>query len=195
MGSIERVKELRQLTGAGLGDCRTALGKTGDDVQRAVRVLREMGAIEHSGILGRKTSEGRVVSYIHGEGRVGVLLQVDCESDFAARSDAFRTFAHEVCLQVAAMRPMYVSRDDVPADVVAQETASLASAVTGKPEPIIAKIVQGQLGKWYSRVCLLDQPWVKDGSRTVGGLMAELVLGLGENVRVSKFSRFEAGVQ
>lgn len=195
MVDVERIKELRQLTGAGVGDCRIALEKSDDNVQKAVRILREMGAVELGGVMDRKTSQGHVGSYIHDGGRVGVLVQVDCETDFAARNDALREFTHEVCLQVAAMRPVYVSRDDVPETLIQQETATLMTGVVGKPENIVKRIIEGQLGKWYSRVCLLEQPWVKDGERTIADMLAELSLSLGENVRVVRFSRFEGGIQ
>ena len=194
---IEMIKALRETTGVSMGKCKDALEATGYDQARALLLLKEWGDADASARRERKVAEGRVASYIHGEGRVGVLLQVDCESDFVAKGQEFRTFMHEVCLQVAAMNPQFVDRAAIPAERMLQERTALRARAlaSGKPEAFIDRIVSGQIDKMCAQVCLLEQPWVKDPTRTIGDLLNDLIQVTGENVRVSRFSRFEAGAQ
>ncbi len=193
---IKLIKELRERTGLGLAACRDALDVSQFDIQRAIDFMRKTGLIAAESRTQRKTSEGRVQSYIHGEGRVGVLLQVDCETDFVARTEEFKTFMHELCLQIASMAPKYISRESIPADVLLKEmdACALRARESGKKEAFLSKIVAGQIEKWYAQVCLLDQAWVKDKDKKVNDLLVELIQKTGENVRVTKFARFEAGV-
>lgn len=207
MITTEMVKSLREATGAGIADCKRALedaatgGKADLEVE-AKRLLTLRGLDKSREIAGRQTSAGRVFTYVHGEGRVGVLCEVLCESDFVARCEAFKTFGHELCLQIAAVRPVHVSRDVVPAGVKADQQLVIAHQLDedaqqkGKalPENIKTKVVDGRMGKWYSEVCLLDQPWVKDPKQTIEQLRAQLASTVGENIRVRRFERFEAGV-
>lgn len=195
MSKIEQIKELRELTGVSLGVCKDALEKSGFDRAKAILLLKEWGTLEAANRRERKVAEGRVYSYIHGEGRVGVLLQVDCETDFVAKGQDFKDFMHEVSLQVAAMNPSYVDRTGVPPELVASESGALTARAraAGKPEAMMERIISGQLDKWYAQVCLLDQAWVKDPSRKVRDLLNDLIQKTGENVRVNRFVRYEAG--
>lgn len=192
--SLEKIKELRALTGCGVSDCKVALERTGD-VQSAITELRKMGANGIDRRDHRKCSEGIVYSYIHAEGRIGVLLQVDCESDFVARSDDFRTFVHELSLQVVGARPICVSRSDIPTEKLRLETQLLMDQATtlNKPDAIVEKMVNGRLEKWFADICLLDQPWVKDGSRKMQDLLNDIRQKTGENIIIKRFARFEAG--
>lgn len=163
---IEQIKALREMTGVSMSLCKDVLEKSEYDQGNALLLLRELGSIGAQAKRERKLSEGRVGSYIHGEGRIGVLLQVDCETDFVARSDDFKDFMHEVMLQIAALDPQYVDRNSIPSDVVERERAALLSkaVISGKPESMLSKIVDGQMEKLYSQICLIDQQWVKDQS-------------------------------
>lgn len=194
---IEQVKSLRDSTGVSLGLCTKAITQADGDMSKAIMLLREWGAMGAESRRERKVAEGRIKSYIHGEGRIGVLLQVDCESDFVGKSAEFDEFMHECCLQIAAMRPLYVDHANVPPEIIAQERTMLEAKArsSGKPEAMVSKIVEGQLKKWYSTVCLLDQPWVKDDKLSIRDLLNSLVQKTGENVQVSKFARFEAGAK
>jgi elongation factor Ts len=193
---IEQIKALREMTGVSMSLCKDVLEKSGYDQGNALLLLRELGSIGAQAKRERKLSEGRVGSYIHGEGRIGVLLQVDCETDFVARSDDFKDFMHEVMLQIAALDPQYVDRNSIPSDVVERERAALLSkaVISGKPESMLSKIVDGQMEKLYSQICLIDQQWVKDQSKKIGTLLTDLVQKTGENIVISRFSRFGAGM-
>ena len=191
----ESVKELRDKTGAGFMDCKKALQETDADMEKAIDYLRKKGLAKAAKKAGREATEGAVISYIHGGGRIGVLVEVNCETDFVARNDDFQAFAREVALQIAAMNPLFVKSDEVDASAVAREREVLLAKAkeSGKPEPVVQKMVEGQISKWMKEVCLLDQPWVKDDKKTINDLQQELVAKLGENIRVRRFTRFELG--
>lgn len=193
---IEQIKALREMTGVSLSLCKDVLEKSGYDQGNAILLLRELGSIGAEAKRERKLSDGRVGSYIHGEGRVGVLLQVDCETDFVARSDAFKDFMHEVMLQIAALDPLYIDRSSIPAEVIERERALLTSkaVISGKPENMISKIVDGQMEKMYSQTCLIDQQWVKDPTKKISTLLTDLIQKTGENIVINRFSRFGAGM-
>ncbi len=189
------VKELREKTGAGMMDCKKALAECDGDMDKALSFLREKGLAQAEKRAGRQTAEGIIDAYIHMGGRIGVLVEVNCETDFVARNDEFKEFAHDVALHVAASSPEYVHPEDVPEDVLAEERRVLEAQAKeeGKPEHIIPKIVEGRMGKFYERVCLLEQPFVKDPDRKVAEVLKEKIALIGENIRISRFVRFEVG--
>lgn len=193
--NIKLVKELREKTGVGVGDCRKALEATSGDIDRAISHLRELGIGDFARRTDRVISQGRVMSYIHAGGRVGVLLQVNCETDFVANSEEMDLFCHEVCLQIAAMNPKWVDENTVH-ELEAREfieTITRQVQASGKPEAIISKIIEGKWKKYLSEVCLLDQVWIKDENKTIRDLLTTLGQKTGENVKIVRFSRFEAG--
>jgi elongation factor Ts len=189
------VKDLRERTGAGMADCKKALVETDGDTEKATDYLRKKGLAAAAKKAGRVATEGLVGSYVHGNGRIGVLLEVNCETDFVARGEAFTGFVREVSLQIAAMNPLYVSPDQVPADLVERERGIRLDQArqSGKPEGVIGKIVDGQIAKWQKEICLLDQAWVKDDKKTIKDLLQELVAKVGENCKIRRFVRFELG--
>jgi len=193
--TVGMIKELRERTSAGMADCKKALVETQADIEKAIEYLRKKGLSKAAKKAGRVATEGSVSSYIHSNGRVGVLLEVNCETDFVARNDDFVQFAKDVSMQIAAMSPQYVKSDDVPAGAVDKErTIRFAEAKnTGKPDKVIDKIVDGQIKKWLREICLLDQAWVKDDKKTIDQLREELVAKLGENIQVRRFVRYELG--
>jgi elongation factor Ts len=190
------IQDLRERTGAGFSDCKKALVETGADMDKAVDYLRKKGIAAAAKKATRIASQGVVASYLHGS-RIGVLVEVNCETDFVARNDAFVEFARDVAMQVAAMNAQYVAQEDIPASVVEKERViRLEQAKTsGKPEAVWPKIVEGQIAKWYKEVCLLDQVWMKDpdGKKDIRALQTELVAKTGENVKIRRFVRFEVG--
>ena len=193
-----QVKQLREMTGAGMMDCKRALSETGGDIEKAKDWLREKGMARAAGKAGRSTSEGIVESYVHQSGgvaKLGVLVEVNCESDFVAKTDDFRTLARELALQIAGANPQYVSREQVPADVVEREKSVYRGQVADKPDNIQDKIIAGKLEAYYAEVCLLDQPWIRDEKRKkkVGELVKETIAKLGENITVARFARFAVG--
>ncbi|BCV21116.1 translation elongation factor Ts [Moorella sp. Hama-1] len=189
------VKELRERTGAGMMDCKKALEEVNGDMEKAIEYLRKKGLATAAKRAGKATNEGLVQAYIHGGGRIGVLIEVNCETDFVARTDDFRELVHNLAMQVAASRPEYVAREDVPEEVLAREKEILkAQALNeGKPEKVVEKIVSGRLEKFYQENCLLEQPYIKDMDRTVQDLINEKVAKLGEKVVVRRFVRYEVG--
>jgi elongation factor Ts len=193
--SAAMIKDLRERTGAGMSDCKKALVETSADMDKAIEYLRTKGLAKAAKKAGRIATEGVVGSYIHGGGRIGVLAEVNCETDFVARNPDFQTFVKEVLLQIAAMNPQYVSAEEIPQAAVDKEREiRRAQAIeSGKPEKMVDKIVDGQISKWKQEVCLLDQPWVKDDKRTISALQQELVAKIGENVKIRRFSRYELG--
>lgn len=195
--SASLVKELRQRTGAGMMDCKEALEETGGDLERAIERLREKGLAKAAKKAGRATAEGLIESYIHAGGRIGVLIEVNCETDFVARTPEFKELCRDLAMQVAASKPEYVRREDVPAEVLEKERAILrAQALNeGKPEHLVDKIVAGRLEKFYEERCLLEQPFIKDLDRSVKDLLAEKIATIGENIVVRRFVRFELGEQ
>lgn len=192
--SAGAVKELRERTGAGFMDCKSALSETGGDVEKAVALLRERGLAAAAKKAGRDAREGLVSSYIHTGGRVGVLLEVNCETDFVARTEEFQRLVRDIAIQIAGMAPLYVDVDRIPeADLAAKKAELLADeSVQKKPENIRGQIVEGQLKKWYSQVCLLEQPF-RDEERSVRDLITERISTIGENIRVRRFVRFGLG--
>lgn len=189
------IKELREKTGAGIVDCKKALQEAGGDIEKAVEILRKKGAAKAAKKAERATAEGAVFSYIHAGGKVGVLVELNCETDFVARNETFKELGHEIAMQIAAMAPEFVSREDVPAELVEKEKEILKqqALAEGKPEHIVEKIVEGRLNKFYSEKCLLEQPWIKDDSKTIKDLITDYITKLGENIKVRRFARFEVG--
>ena len=192
--SAELVKELRERTGAGFMDCKRALTETEGDLDKAVVVLREKGLAAAAKKSDRDAREGLVSSYIHTGGRVGVLIEVNCETDFVARTDEFQKLVRDPAVQVAGLAPLYVDVDRIPAEDLAAKQAELLAdeSVQKKPENIRPQIVEGQLKKWYSQVCLLEQPF-RDEDRTVRDLVTEKIATIGENIRVRRFTRYALG--
>jgi elongation factor Ts len=192
--SASDVKELRERTGAGFMDCKRALTETNGDVEKAVALLRETGLAAAAKKAGREAREGLVSSYIHTGGRVGVLIEVNCETDFVARTDEFQKLVRDLAMQVAGMAPVYVDVDRIPeADLAAKKAELLQDeSVLKKPENIRGQIVEGQLKKWYSQVCLLEQPF-RDEERSVRDLVTEKIATIGENIRVRRFVRYGLG--
>lgn len=190
----EDVKRLREQTGAGIMDCKRALEETGGDYEKAVLFLREKGLSTAAKKAGRAAREGIVTSYIHHGSRLGVLLELNCETDFVARTDDFQQLARDIAMQIAGMAPLYVSRDDVPADVVEEQKRLFAidAERDGRPADRIPMIVEGKLNKWFEAVCLLEQPY-RDTDRKIGDLVTEKVALLGENIRVARFVRMAVG--
>jgi elongation factor Ts len=190
----ELVKELRERTGAGFMDCKRALTESDGDLERATAILREKGLAAAAKKSGRDAREGLVSSYIHTGGRVGVIIEVNCETDFVARTDEFQKLVRDLAVQVAGLAPLYVDVDRIPpADLAAKRSELLADETTRKkPENIRPQIVEGQLQKWYSQVCLYDQPF-RDEERTVRELITENIATIGENIRVRRFTRYALG--
>ena len=191
----QMVKELRERTQAGMMDCKRALEATGGDMEKAVAYLREKGLAAAAKKAGRVAADGLVEAYIHPGGRVGVLIEVNCETDFVAKTEEFRQLARDLAMQVAGARPQYVSREDVPAAVLEEKRRIYRAAALneGKPERVVDKIVEGRLEKFFKEVCLLEQPFIKDPDRTVQQLIQEKIAALGENITVRRFARFERG--
>lgn len=195
MIKAELVKELRTITGAGMMDCKNALVETGGDKEKAINLLREKGLAKAAKKSGRVAAQGIVDSYIHLGGKVGVLVEVNCETDFVAKTPEFKEFVRDICLQVAATNPAYLEREEVPPEIVEKEKEILrAQAIReGKPEKIVDKIVSGKLEKYYQENCLMEQLFVKDQDVTIGKLMTEKIAKLGENMLIRRFVRFEIG--
>lgn len=189
------LKELREKTGAGVLDCKKALQETDNDLNKAINFLREKGIAGAEKRMGRKAAEGIVDSYIHFGHRIGVLLEVNCETDFVAKTDDFKELVKNVAMQIAARNPGYVSRDEVPEEVLIQEKEILTTQALneGKPEPIVQKIVEGRLQKFYQGECLLEQEFIKDGDLSILDLVRETIAKLGENIVIRRFVRFELG--
>lgn len=189
-----QVKELREKTGAGMLDCKNTLMETDGDIEKAVDLLREKGLASASKKAGRITSEGLVDSYIHG-GRIGVLIEINSETDFVAKTDEFKDFVKDMAMQVAAANPLYVSRDDVPEEEVAREKEVLTKQAMneGKPEHIADKMVEGRMGKFYEEICLLEQEYIKDTDKKVEDILKEQIAKIGENIVIRRFVRYELG--
>jgi elongation factor Ts len=192
--TADAVKELRERTGAGFMDCKNALVEADGDIDRAIAILRERGLAAAAKKSSRDAREGLISSYIHTGGRVGVLIEVNCETDFVARTEEFQKLVRDLAVQVAGMTPLYIDADSIPADVVEAKKAELLAdeATQKKPEAIRPQIVEGQLKKWYSQVCLYDQPF-RDEERSVRDLVTEKIATIGENIRVRRFTRYALG--
>ncbi|NLC62469.1 MAG: translation elongation factor Ts, partial [Thermoanaerobacterales bacterium] len=191
----EQVKNLRERTGAGIMDCKKALVETNGDLDKAVVALREKGLAKAAKKIGRVASEGVIDSYIHGNGRIGVLVEVNCETDFVAKNEEFKNLVKDIAMQIAASNPKYISKDDVPESVIQKEREILkAQAINeGKPEHIAEKIVDGRINKYYEENCLLEQPYIRDPDKKVSQLIMEKIAVIGENISVSRFTRYERG--
>lgn len=193
--TAEMVKNLRETTGAGMMDCKRILVETNGNMEDAVKKLREKGLASAAKRAGKETSEGVVESYIHMGGRIGVLIEVNCETDFVARNEGFKQLVKDICMHIAAARPQFVSREEVPASVIASEREIYTNmaANEGKPAQVLEKIVDGKIDKYFKEICLLDQPFVKDPDKSVEQLIQESVGTLGENIKVRRFTRYERG--
>jgi elongation factor Ts len=189
------VRELRERTGAGMMDCKRALAEVEGDIEKALVFLREKGLASAAKKAGRSASQGMVGSYIHAGGKIGVLVEINCETDFVARTDDFQNLVKDLAMQIAAANPRFVRREEVPADVLEQERGiyRVQAASSGKPPQVIEKIVDGKIEKFYSEACLLEQPFIKDSDRTVGALVTDAVARMGENLVVRRFARFQLG--
>ena len=187
------VKQLREKTNAGMMDCKRALTESGGDLEKAVAALRTKGIASAGKKASRATKEGIVASYIHLQGKVGVLVEVNCETDFVAKNEGFREFVKDITLHIAAAHPLYVNREEVPVSLIASERAIYEGQVQGKPENVISKIVDGKLDKFYSTVCLLDQGFIKNPDLTIKEFVATKIAALGENIVIRRFTRYLVG--
>jgi len=195
MITSQMVKELRERTGAGMMDCKKALEEAQGDMEKAVEILRQKGLAAAAKKAGRVAAEGVVESYIHGGGRIGVLVEINCETDFVAKTDEFKAFARDIAMQIAASKPEYVKREEVPQEVIEKEREILrAQALNeGKPANVVEKMVEGRIEKYYKEVCLLEQPFIKNPDVTVKELLNEKIAKIGENINIRRFVRFELG--
>lgn len=195
--SAQQVKQLRELTGAGWMDCKAALEETGGDIGQAVTLLRKKGMAAAQKKAGRTTSEGVVGSYIHTGSRIGVLVEVNCESDFVARTAEFQRLAHDLAMHICSAEPRFIGREEVPAEVVAREreiyAAQAETQAAGKPPKVMEKIVEGKLEKFYAETCLYEQHFIKDDKLTIRELIDALIAKVGENITIGRFARFKVG--
>ena len=193
--SLEMVKDLRQRTGAGIVDCKTALQEAGGNIDAAIEFLRRKGLATAAKKAGRIATDGLVSSYIHAGGKMGVLLEVNCETDFVAKTEDFQTFVKNMAMQIAAANPAYIRREEVPAPVIEREKEIYRSQAldSGKPEKVIDRIVEGKMERFYSEVCLLEQTYVKDSDLTVKEVLDAMIAKVGENISIRRFCRFQLG--
>ncbi len=193
----ELVKELRQRTGIGMMECKEALKESKGDIEKAIVLLRKKGYARAQDKMSRETAEGVIGSYIHLDGKIGVLLEVNCESDFVARNDEFKELVKNIAMHIAASNPKYVSSEEISPEILEQEKDIIKEQFkdSKKPPEIVEKIIQGKLGKFYEEVCLLDQPFIKDDKVSVKQLVASYIAKFGENIRISRFARYELGQQ
>ncbi len=194
-GASQLVKELREKTGAGILDCQKALQETGDDIEKAVDYLRQKGLAAAQKKSGRETNQGLIHAYIHMGGKIGVLIEVNCETDFVARNEEFKAFVNDLALQVAAAKPLYVKREDIPKELVDKERAIYEGQAKemGKPPAAWPKIVEGKLEKFYQESCLMEQAFIKDPAVMVKDLLAQKIAKIGENMNIRRFTRFQLG--
>src|SRR3954465_12840354 len=191
--TAQMVNELREKTGAGLLDCKKALTEANGNMEEATTILRKKLGSKLDKLSSRATKEGLIHSYIHVGGKVGVLIEVNCETDFVARNEGFRAFVQDLCLQIAAASPTYVTREEVPEAELAKERDIATAQVQGKPPAAVQKIVEGKLDKYYATVCLIDQPFVKQPEKTVKELLTQLIAKIGENIQIRRFVRYQVG--
>jgi elongation factor Ts len=193
--SMELVKDLRQRTGAGVMDCRTALQEAKGNIEGAIDYLRKKGLATAAKKAGRIATDGLVSSYIHAGGKIGVLVEINCETDFVARTDDFQTFVKNIAMQIAAANPQYIRREEVPPDVLEKERQIYRTQAldSGKPEKVIDKIVDGKLERFYSEVCLLEQTYIKDSDQAVREVLEAMIAKIGENISIRRFARFQLG--
>lgn len=194
--TMELIQQLRDRTGVGMMDCKKALTESDGDIEKAIEILRKRGAAIAAKRGANATAEGLVHAYIHPGSRVGVLLEINCETDFVARTDALKQFASDVCLHIAAMKPLYISPDQVDSSLLDKERCIFKEqlAASGKPEKIIDQIVEGKITKFYSEICLLQQQFIKNDKVTVDDILKGVIAQLGENIKIKRFSRFEIGI-
>ena len=195
MISASLVKELREMTGGGMMDCKKALTETNGDIEKAVEFLREHGLAAAAKKAGRVATEGLVESYIHGGGKIGVLVEVNCETDFVANTDEFKTFVKDIAMQIAAAKPEYIREDEVPQEAIEKEKEILRNQALneGKPEKIVDKMVEGRIRKYYEQVCLMNQNFVKNPDQKISDIVNEKIAKIGENISIRRFARFELG--
>jgi elongation factor Ts len=193
--SAAMVKKLRDATGAGMMECKAALAEAGGNIEEATTILRKRGLAQATKKAGRSTNEGLIGSYIHMGGKIGVLVEVNCESDFVARTEDFQNLAREIAMHIAAASPQYVRREEIPADILEREKSIYRAQMEGqnKPPQVIEKIVEGKLGSYYEQVCLLDQPSIRDPKVTIGQAVQAAIARLGENISIARFVRFKLG--
>jgi elongation factor Ts len=187
------VKKLRDLTGAGMMECKAALSEANGDIEAATTILRKRGLAQATKKAGRSTNEGLIGNYIHMGGKIGVLVEINCESDFVARTDDFQALSREIAMHVAAANPQYVRREDVPGDVLERERAIYRDQVKDKPAQVVDKIVEGKVSSFYEQVCLLDQPSIRDPKITIGQVVQQAIAKMGENISIARFVRFKLG--
>ena len=189
------IKELRERTGAGMLDCKNALTEKDGDIEKAIEYLREKGLAAAAKKAGRIAAEGLCESYIHGGGRIGVLLEINCETDFVAKTDEFKALAKDICMQIAASKPEYVRREDIPAEAVEKEKEIFTAQALneGKPANVVEKMITGRIEKFYKEICLLEQPFIKNTDITVQQLLVDKIARIGENINVRRFTRYELG--
>ena len=193
--SIELVKDLRQRTGAGVIDCKTALGEAKGDIDAAIEYLRRKGLANAAKKAGRIATDGLISSYIHTGGKMGVLVEINCETDFVAKTEYFQTFVKNIAMHIAASNPQYIKREEIPAEVLESEKRIYRSQAveSGKPEKVIDKIIQGKLDRFYSEVCLIEQTYFKDPDLTVKEVLDSMIAKVGENISIRRFARFQLG--
>jgi elongation factor Ts len=191
--SAAMVKKLRDQTGAGMMECKAALTEAGGNIDEAVTILRKRGLAQATKKAGRTTNEGLIGNYIHMGGKIGVLVEVNCESDFVARTDDFQNLAREIAMHIAAANPQFVRRDEIPGDLLERERGIYREQVKDKPAQVVDKIVEGKLNSFYEQVCLLDQPSIRDPKMTIGTLVQQAIAKMGENISIARFVRFKLG--
>jgi elongation factor Ts len=192
----EEVRKLREKTGQGMMECKKALEESGGDVEKAVDILRKKGLATAEKKSVRTAAQGRVHSYVHHNGKVGVLVEVNCETDFVAKNEQFQAFLSDLCLHICALAPMAVRREEIPADLVEKEKTIAREQIVGKkPDNIVEKIIEGKLDKWFADRVLLEQPFVKEQERTVQNILTDLIAKIGENIVIRRFARFEIGAE
>jgi len=190
---IDAIKKLREKTNAGVVDCKKALRESGGDIEKAIEILRKQGVALASKKSGRQAKEGRIESYIHLGGKIGVLVEINCESDFVARNDGFKSFVKDIAMQVAASNPLYIKKEDVPEDAIKKETEIIKAQLTDKPAGAVEKIVDGKLTKFFDEVCLLEQPFIKEPGMKVRDILTSMIAKIGENIVIRRFTRYQVG--
>jgi len=190
---MDAIKKLREKTSAGVVDCKKALKESGGDVEKAVEILRKSGAVLASKKAGRSANQGRIESYIHLGGKIGVLVEINCESDFVARNDDFKSFVKDIAMQIAASSPLYLTKEDVPAEVIKKETEIIKAQIKDKPAAAIEKITEGKLNKFYEDACLVEQPFIKDTNLKVKDMLTSMIAKIGENIVIRRFVRYMLG--
>ncbi len=190
---MDAIKKLRDKTSAGVVDCKKALKESGGDIDKAIEILRKQGAVMASKKAGRTAKEGRIESYIHLGGKIGVLVEVNCESDFVARNDDFKSFVKDIAMQIAASSPLYLKKENVPEEAVKKETEIIKAQVTDNLSAAIEKITEGKLNKFFEDVCLLEQPFIKDTNLKVKDVLTSMIAKIGENIVIKRFTRYLLG--